>query len=413
MSPRLARKLGALTLSGLLCIHTLSGADPEPLPRSAPEAVGLNGGRLNEASDLLKRYVAEQKVSGAVAAVARKGKLAYIEAVGMQDLASRTPMAERSIFRIYSMTKSVTAVAAMMLHEEGRFRLEDPVSKYIPEFTRVSVMSPDGSARRPARAMTVEDLLLHTSGLSHRTSELYQREQVRSRRDTLSRFVENLVRVPLMEDPGTLYRYSEATTVLGRLVEIWSGRPFEVFLNERVFKPLGMIDTAFWVSPEARARLTTVYRRSPDGRLTPFEIEAVPFTERPALVEGAVGLVSTVPDYLRFCQMLVNRGTLDGGRILRADTIERITSNGLRDPIQTARGGGMGWALANVNVVLNPAAIGYPANRGEYGWDGSAGTIFWIDPGLELITILMTQSSPANPDGLRQQFKTLVQQAVQ
>jgi CubicO group peptidase (beta-lactamase class C family) len=261
--------------------------------------------------------------------------------------------------------------------------------------------------------MTVEDLLLHTSGLSHRTSELYRREHVRSRSEPLSRFVENIVRVPLMEDPGTLYRYSEATTVLGRMVEIWSGRRFEEFLTERVFKPLGMIDTAFWVAPEAQARLTTVYTRSPDGRLAPFEIEAVPFTERPTLIEGAVGLVSTVPDYLRFCQMLVNKGVLDGTRLLRTGTVETMTSNGLRDPIQTARGGGMGWGLANVNVVLNPGAIGYPANRGEYGWDGSAGTIFWIDPALEMATVLMTQSVPANPDGLRQQFKTLVQQAVQ
>jgi CubicO group peptidase (beta-lactamase class C family) len=155
-----------------------------------------------------------------------------------------------------------------------------------------------------------------------------------------------------------------------------------------------------------------VYRLAPGGGLTPFEIEEVPFTDRPALLEGAVGLVSTVPDYLRFAQMLLNKGELDGARLLRPETVERMTANGLSDAIVKSRGGAMGWGLANVNVVLDPGALGYPANKGEYGWDGSAGTIFWVDPGLEMITILMTQSSPANPDRLREQFKTIVQQAV-
>jgi CubicO group peptidase (beta-lactamase class C family) len=317
-------------------------------------------------------------------------------------------MHERSLFRIYSMTKSVTAVAAMMLFEEGRFSLSDPVSKYLPEFTRVVVLAgPDGATRPPARPITVEDLFLHTSGLSHRTSDVYRRAQMRSRDITLSKFVENIVRVPLMEDPGTRYRYSEGTTVLGRLVEIWSGKPLDVFFAERIFTPLRMVDTAFWVPPDKRARLTTVYASAQRGGLAPIEIEEVPFTERPALLEGAVGLVSTVPDFLRFCQMLLNKGELDGTRLLKAATVERIVANGLSDAVQKARGGPMGWGLANVIVLVDPAA----ANRGEYGWDGSAGTIFWIDPAHETITILMTQSSPANPDQIRQRFKTLIDNA--
>jgi CubicO group peptidase (beta-lactamase class C family) len=367
----------------------------------------LNPTPLAQATDLLKQFVAERKIAGAVAAVARKGRTAYLQAVGVQDLESRAPMTERSLFRIYSMAKPVTAVAAMILFEEGKFRLEDPVSKYLPEFSKVVVYAePGGATRAPAGPITIHDLLLHTSGLSHRTSDLYRSEKVRSRRDTLPQFIANIVRVPLMEDPGTRFRYSEATTVVGRLVEIWSGQSFDAFLDEKVFRPLGMTDTTFWVRPEARPRLATVYSPAPGGGLAPVEIEEVPFTERPTLLEGAVGLVSTVPDFMRFSQMLLNKGELDGRRILRAGTVERMTTNGLSASIQQARGGTMGWGLANVNISLEGP------RKGEYGWDGTAGTIFWVDPTRELVTILMTQSSPANPDRIRQRFKALVDQAV-
>lgn len=249
-----------------LFVLTLDAAEPQPMPRATPASVGLLPAPLDEATELLKRFVAEKKIAGAVAAVARKGKLAYLE--------------------------PVTAAAVMMLHEAGRFSLTDPVSKYLPEFKEVKVASPDGVTRRPAREITIQDLLLHTSGLSHRSSELYRTARVRVRTDTLPQFITKIVRAPLMEDPGTRYRYSEGPTVLGRLVEIWSGKPFDVFLDERVFKPLGMTETSFWVRPEQRARLAMVYQSARGGGLTPIEIEQeVPFTERPALLEGAVGLV--------------------------------------------------------------------------------------------------------------------------
>jgi CubicO group peptidase (beta-lactamase class C family) len=206
-----------------------------------------------------------------------------------------------------------------------------------------------------------------------------------------------------MEDPGTRFRYSEGTTVLGRLIEIWSGQPLDRFLEERIFAPLGMTDTGFWVPVDHRPRLTTVYAPA-DGGLKPIEIEEVPFTDRPALLEGAVGLVSTVPDYLRFAQMLLDKGQLGGVTILRAGTVEAVTRNGLSDAVLAARGGTMGWGLANVNVALD---------GGEYGWDGTAGTIFWNDPAREMVTVLMTQSVPANPDGLRQRFKALIAQSVE
>jgi CubicO group peptidase (beta-lactamase class C family) len=406
----LAAHAAALVLVGGALIAAAAGvglaraADvPAPLPPAAPSSVGLSSAKLDEAGALLAQFIAGRKIAGAAAAVARHGKLAWVTAAGLQDIAAREAMTARSIFRIYSMTKSVTAVAAMMLHEEGRFQLDDPVSKYLPPFAAVVVRTDDGGSRKPSREITVRDLMLHTSGLEHRTSETYRAARVRSRDIPLTQFVENIVRVPLMEDPGTRFRYSEATTVLGRLVEIWSGRPLDAFFGERIFRPLAMSDTGFAVTAEQRPRLATVYAPARDGGIAPVEIEAVPFTVKPALLEGAVGLVSTVPDYLRFCQMLLNGGELEGTRLLRADTVAAMTRNALSDAVLAARGGAMGWGLANVNV--SPAT-------GEYGWDGTAGTIFWIDPARDMITILMTQIAPANPDSLRQRFKALIDQAV-
>jgi CubicO group peptidase (beta-lactamase class C family) len=409
------RRLLPIVTTLLMAATTLPARQPAPsptgLPTAAPETLGLQPAILAEATALLRQSVADAKIAGAVAAVARRGAVGYLEAVGVHDLQTRAPMTPRTLFRIYSMAKPVTAVAVMMLHDEGRFRLDDPAAKYLPEFDEVQVVEARGAPpRRPVRPITIEDLLLHTSGLSHRTSELYSTLGVRDRADTLPVFVRKITRAPLMEDPHTRFRYSEATTVLGRLVEVWSGQPFDAFLQARVFTPLRMPDTSFWVEPARRDRLATVYGPAPAGGLAPVEVEALPFTEKPALLEGAVGLVSTVPDYLRFSQMLLDGGILDGVRVLKAGTVERMVANGLPAAVQTARGGAMGWGLANVNVLLEPGSSG--ASRGEYGWDGTAGTIFWVDPVKQTVIVLMTQSAPANPDGLRQQFKAIVQRAI-
>ncbi|HUU35787.1 MAG TPA: serine hydrolase, partial [Vicinamibacterales bacterium] len=250
----------------------------------------------------------------------------------------------------------------------------------------------------------------HTSGLSHRTSALYRALGVRSREDTLATFVTRITKAPLMEDPHTRFRYSEGTTVLGRLVEIWSGQPFDAFLAQRIFQPLGMTDTVFVVGPSRRDRLATVYGPAPGGGLVPVAMEAVPFTTRPRLLEGAVGLVSSVPDFLRFSQMLLGKGALGSTRLLPAATVARMTANALPPDVLKARGGRMGWGLGNVDVRMNAGDSG--ANVGEFGWDGTGGTIFWVDPVTETIVVLMTQSTPANPDGIRQKFKTIVQRAV-
>ncbi len=404
-------RLATVTVLFVLALNEV-GARQSPLPRVAPDTIGLAPAVLAEATALLTQLVADRKIAGAVAAVARHGRIGYLQTAGVQDLATGAPMTERSLFRIYSMAKPVTAVAVMMLHDEGKFRLDDPVQKYLPEFAAVQVVdAPGGTPRPPARAVTIEDLLLHTSGLSHRTSDLYRTLAVRSRADSLPEFIGKITRAPLMEDPHTRFRYSESTTVLGRLVEIWSGQPFDVFLERRVFQPLGMSDTVFWVGPDRRGRLATVYGPGADGGLTRVEMEVVPFTERPRLLEGAVGLVSSVPDYLRFSQMLLEKGALGGTRLLAADTAARMTANGLPAEVLKARAGGrMGWGLANVDVRMEAGDSG--ASVGEYGWDGTGGTIFWVDPAKDTVVVLMTQSVPANPEGIRQKFKAIVQRAI-
>jgi CubicO group peptidase (beta-lactamase class C family) len=404
-------RLALLSLC-IACGSLVLGSATDPLPRVTAAAAGLRTDALSASTVVLQKAVDDHQVAGAVAMLAKGGRLAHATAVGYQDVAARVPMSEHSMFRIYSMTKPITAVAVMMLFEQGKFALDEPVSTYLPEFGTVTVADPDGTARRPSRPVSIRDLLLHTSGLDHRTSARYRDAQIRSRAITLPQFVRNIVRLPLMEDPGTRWRYSESTTVLGRLVEIWSGEPFDQFLQSHVFRPLGMSDTGFWVGPEQQQRLATVY--SPGAHaLEPIEIESVPFTERPALLEGAVGLVSTTGDYLRFAQMLLNRGQLDGARLLKPETVDTMVVNGLSDAVLAARGRGvMGWGLGNVNIVMKPEEVRYPAHRGEYGWDGTAGTIFWNDPARQTVVLLFTQSSPADPGNLRERFKAAIQAAI-
>lgn len=399
----------------VLALSTLRGAAQRDgsLMRATPESVGMSSERLQSATAILRQAVADRRIAGAVAAVARRGKLIYLEPVGLQNLETRVPMTDRSLFRIYSMTKAVTSVAVMILTDENKLRLADPVSRYLPEFKNVMVQEGGtGAPRRPSRDITIQDLLLHTSGLSHRTSDLYRERQVRSRAIGLPQFVVNITRAPLMEDPGTRFRYSEGTTVLGRIVEVISKQTFDAFVSTRILQPLGMHDSSFWVEGGARARLTTVYQRQGDAPLTAIEMEEVPFTEQPALIEGAVGLVSTAEDFVRLSQMLLNKGEFNGVRLLKADTAASMVVNGLSEPVLKEKGGNVGWGLGNVDVVVGPGSRGYLSAIGEYGWDGSAGTFFAVDPSTQLVVTLMTQNLPANPDQLRQKFKAAVLQSI-
>jgi CubicO group peptidase (beta-lactamase class C family) len=375
----------------------------------SPAAVNLAPEVLAEATALLEQFVADGRIAGGVAAIARRGQIGYLKAVGVQDLGTRAPMTERSLFRIYSMTKAVTAVAAMMLHDEGRFRLDDPSRNTCRSSRTCGGGRPRAAPRAPVRAVTIEDLLLHTSGLSHRTSELYRTLGVRSRADTLPAFIRKITAAPLMEDPHTRFRYSEATTVLGRLVEIWSGEPLDRFFAGRIFQPLGMTDTVFFVEGDRAARLATVYGPAPGGGLVPVDIEPVPFTTKPALLEGAVGLVSSVPDFLRFAQMLLDKGTFNGARILGRRR-RRASPRTACPPTCWRRGRPHGLGPRQRQRAMTADSSG--ASVGEYGWDGTAGTIFWNDPVKQTVVVLMTQSSPANPDGLRQKFKAIADRAA-
>jgi len=395
----------AVMVSALMAVTLVPGHE---------STVAAQTGRADFApvTALLRQMVNDGAVAGAVAGVQRDGRTVYLEAVGQRDVGTGAPMSPDTLFRIYSMTKPVTAVLVMQLIVEGRATLDAPVSRFLPEFADVRVAPDGGTGRAPARPITARDLLLHTSGLSHRTSELYRTLGVRSRTDTLPTFIRKIAAAPLMEDPGTRFRYSEASTVLGRLVEIWTGVALDDAVQQRVLTPLKMADTSFWVRPSDRGRLATVYTARSGSGLEPIEPEPVPFTDRPALLEGAVGLVSTVPDYLRFAQMLLNGGQLDGVRLLPEAVVASMVRDGLSPEVRALRGGTMGWGLANVNVADTALGPGPGTASGEYGWDGTAGTIFWNDPSTRTVVVLMTQHQPANPGGIRERFKAAVGQAL-
>ncbi len=393
----------------------------QDLRRTAPESVGLSSAGLDRATEALQAHIDAGHIAGVVAAVARHGRLVYLEALGQRDLEAQDPMPEDALFRLYSMTRSITSTAVMVLWEDDRFELDDPISMYLPQFADqrvfVDASAPDMSRTRARRGdITVRHLLTHTSGIGSRSSPIYRAEQVRLRSITLSQMVDNAARVPLFEDPGTRFRYGISTTMLGRLVEVWSGMPFEQFLAERVLASLGMTDTVFWADGERADRLTTVYRPDPaGGELRPYAIESVPFTERPTLIEGGVGLLSSTMDFLRFSQMFLNGGELDGTRLLQPDTVAMMTRNHVPDavlPIGT-RGymAGSGWGLG-FNVVLDPGTYGFPVGRNEYWWDGSSGTRFSIDPEHGIVTVIMAAVSPSGGGGFREEFKTLVYDAV-
>ena len=418
MTRRLA--LVAVCLAAVAAGSLFVSASAQELPRATPEAAGLSSELLEEATGGLQARVDAGDVAGVVAGVVRHGRLVYLEALGALDRERGLAMRDDALFRLYSMTRPITSLAAMILWEEDRFELDDPVSLYLPEFAGqrvfVDASDPDLAATRPRTAeMTVEHLLLHTSGLGSRGSAIYRAEQVRLRSIPLPQMVSNAARMPLYEDPGTRWRYGISTTILGRLVEIWSGMPFDEFLRERVFDPLGMSDTVFRVDPSRADRFGPAYRPGPDGELRPHAIEVVPFTERPALIEGGVGLVSTVRDYLRFSQMFLNRGELDGVRILQPSTVALMTVNRVPGALLPIGFGnpqpGRGWTLGFC-VVMDADASPLPVSEGTFWWDGSSGTRFFIDPVEDMVTVIMAAASPAYGNGFREAFTEAVYAAI-
>lgn len=387
----------------------------------SPEAVGMSSTGLAQVTQRLQQHVDEGHIAGAVAAVLRDGKLVYLESVGKRDLASDSPMDDDALFRIYSMTRPVTSLAAMILWEEGKFQLDDPISKYLPQFAEQRVFldanAPDMTQTRARQGdIRVADLMRHTSGLGSRSSRIYVEQAVRSRTISLEQLTENAARVPLFEDPGTSFRYGLSATILGRLIEIWSGQPLDEFLAERVFRPLGMTDTVFWVDPTREARLATVYRPNANGELDVIEMEDIPFTQKVPLVEGGVGLVSSTLDFARFSQLYLNGGELFGQRLLKEDTVALMMENSIAQELLPigARGymAASGWTLGGFAYALDPAAYDHTVSPGEVWWDGSAGTRFWIDPVQGIVTVVMAQISPADGEGFREEFKNGVYAAI-
>jgi CubicO group peptidase (beta-lactamase class C family) len=432
-----------------LVILPLAAARPTfagELPRAQPGQVGLDAAKLDEAGALFRQAVDKKEIAGAVLLVARHGKVAYLEAIGKQDIEAGVAMAPGSIFRIASMTKPVTSVAAMILADEGRLNLSDPISKHLPEFKFMKVAMPrqrgvgGGSPGNSGeefdlvdayRPITIRDLLMHTSGICYRftnrpyVGRLYAEAGIVDGlipcEFSLAENVRRIAALPLHHQPGTAWEYGLNTDVLGRIVEVVSGQTLGEFCSGRIFRPLEMTDTFFLLPKAGRDRLTALYEPGPDGRIkraadgttTKGALLYSPATadqQRPGYCSGGAGLLSTAGDYARFLQMLLNRGELGGVRVLRPETVEAMT----RDQV-----GGLplwipvhGFAFGyGFGVTTQPDDAKKDA-VGTFGWGGIYYTDFWVDPKDEVIGIMMTQIYPTSQLKLRDAFHRLVNEAI-
>jgi CubicO group peptidase (beta-lactamase class C family) len=425
-------RLSSAGITGLL-LASIPALLAAQLPRARAEAVGMSSARLARIPAALRRYVEQGDVAGVVTMVARDGRLVELDTAGYRDKASRSPMRRNTIFRIASMTKPVTSIAAMMLVEDGIIRLGEPVSKYILEFARTRVRAGRDSLVAVERPMTIHDLLTHRSGLVYgfidttAVGDAYRSARVSDGLDSeVPTQAENMVRLaaqPLAFQPGKEWRYSIAVDVLGRVVEAASGMSLADFFRRRIFQPLRMHDTGFWVPDEKLDRLATAYSEAGDslrpmaeadvfldGRLPLGKFGGPGTRGSNTFFSGGAGLFSTAGDYLRFCQMLLNGGRLDGVRLLSPKTVELIAADAtgdLTNPLGT-HGVGFGLGFAVVTDLGGSRALG---SRGLYSWGGILDTSFWIDPEERLVGVMMAQQFP-NSEGLSDLFQTLVYQAV-
>ncbi len=421
------RALLTAFVASLLAV-SLTGAG---VPAGKPEAVGMSAERLQRIHQVVGRAMDAKEISGAVTVVARKGQVTHFEAHGLMDIESKRAMGRDAIFPIASMSKPITGVAILMLVEEGKVRLSDPVSRFIPEFkdTTVAIPKPGG---RPApagegqpprapeiytvpatREITVRDLLTHTSGLSSGGAGAREASRIAPRRatDNLAGYVPKLGAAPLDFQPGTQWAYSALAGIetLGRIVEVASGMTVDQFLRQRLFEPLGRKDTAFYPAADRTSRVVTLYERTPTGL---GRIDVPGWLATKTLFSGGGGLWSTAEDYLQFAQMLVNGGELNGKRILGSRTVDRMASNHVGDLFSSGgrTGGrkGMGFGLT-VDLVLDAVEAGDSRSTGSFGWGGAFGTNFWVDPKEDLVGVLMVQT----PGGtLRADFQNAVMQAI-
>jgi Beta-lactamase class C and other penicillin binding proteins len=399
-------RLAALALAllyGLLLAPVAQAQAPAPvLPAVKPEAVGLSGERLGQLSAALKNDIEKGLIPGATLLVARHGKIAWFEAMGTRDPASRAPMTKDAIFRIYSMSKPVTSLAVMMLVEDGKIALSDPVSKYIPQLggLKVGVEKPGASGptlelEPVRREMTIQDLLRHTSGLTYGifgtglVKKAYLDAKVWEDYPSNPEFVDRLAKLPLLHQPGATWEYSHSTDVLGRVIEVVSGRTLGEFFTVRILGPLGMRDTGFYVAdPAKHARIVEPFA---NDRSIGLGAEL----NDPRVVQkwesGGGGLVSTTMDYARFTQMLLNGGSLNGKRLVSPKTVAYMTADHLGAGVASGPGPGYGFGLGFA-VRKDAGMAPLPGTVGEYYWGGAAGTYFWIDPKEELVVVYMMQS---------------------
>ena len=386
-----------------------------PLPHAQPAEVGLCPDRTQQLMGVLRREVASARLPGAVAMIARQGKIALLDAVGQQDPNTGSVMKTDSIFRIYSMTKPVVSVAVMMLVERGQLLLSDAVSRWLPEYANQQVATAHG-LEPVQREASVQDLLRHTAGLTYEflgassVQQQYAQVNIASRDRSNDEFSKTLAALPLQFQPGSMWAYSRATDVLGRLVEVVSGHSLGVFLKQEIFDPLGMVDTGFSVPPEHHHRIAEPFAHDPDGGVPMKVIEP---REVPAMEAGGGGLMSTAMDYTRFLQCLRNRGELDGVRLLGPHTLDFMTADHLGDIpadgtlLPPGHGFGLGFAV-RTHLGLSPV----PGSVGLYYWGGIAGTTFFVDPALDMYAMLLIQA-PNQRDYYRPLFRNLVYAALQ
>jgi CubicO group peptidase (beta-lactamase class C family) len=399
----------------------------EDLPRAEPETVGLSAERLKRIDGWMQRYVADGRLAGMEVAIMRRGKLAYWGRTGLADIAKATPLGDDTLYRIFSMTKPITGVALMILFEEGKFLLDDPVAKYLPEFDEVKVFAgtdDKGNLKleTPRRPMTIRHLMTHMAGLAYGVlrdtpvDRLYMKEKVFDYSDTLAQFTAKLGKQPLLHHPGEIWDYSVAVDVQARLVEVLSGQSFDSYLQARLFAPLGMVDTAFILSGHDQGRLATAYQRDSHGNLRvavmPPE-RTMTYDAKVRLMSGGAGLVSSMHDYLCFADMLANDGIFRGQRILAPKTVDLMMLDHV--PPDTGpfpeRFKGYGFGL-NGAVRRDVAVSQLPGSEGEYTWGGAASTVFWVDRKERLAVVLMTQFVPSDAYFLHQELRALVYQAL-
>src|SRR5262245_7656817 len=402
------------------------------VPNSKPEDVGMSSERLVRIGQVIQRYMDAKDLAGAVSVVSRRGKVAYFEAQGLMDIEHKTPMRKDAIFRMASMSKPVTGVAILMLLEEGKIRLNDPVSKFIPEFkdTKVAIEKPQpagaaaGAGRGQAaaareiytvpanREITIRDLMTHTSGLESGGAGTREGNRIAPRETSsnLAAYIPRLGAVPLDFQPGTEWRYSALAGIdtLGRIVEVVSGLTFDQFLKQRIFDPLGMKDTAFYQPDEKTPRIASIYTVSPKGL---GKQETPDWLATRTLFSGGGGLWSTAEDYLQFAQMLVNGGELNGKRLLSPRTVDLMSSNHVGNlfAASSAARAGMGFGLT-VEVVVDQIAANRRTSNGSFGWDGAFGTHYWVDRKEQIAGLLLIQRSSYAQ--LNRDFENAVMQAV-